>query len=80
VLSYELLDGIEVSGQQAGVAVRGDEEAECGEAGGPRARRHSAVLEEVDVVVDPDEGPPVALDRAADGEELQLGKRIAVSA
>ena len=76
VEANELLDGIELSGQQAGLAVRSDEEVGSREAAGPLAGRHGAVLEEVEVVVDPDERSRVALDRAADGEKLQLGKPL----
>ena len=74
MLADELLDGIELVRHQAGVGVRRDEHARRGQAGCPLPRGHCLVMEEVEVVVDPDERSRVALDRPADGEEFQLGK------
>jgi len=74
VPAHELLHVVELPGQQTEVGLGRDEQAGHGEAVRPLLGRQAFVLEEVEVVVDPDERSRTLLDRPADREELQLCK------
>ena len=72
VLAQELVDQVEVAGHQPRPGLWRNQEVRQGEAVGPRPWGEGPVLEEVDVVVDPDEGSRVLFDLLADRSELPV--------
>ena len=70
-VAHEVLDRLQLSRSRAGLGLGCDQEVRGAKCGPPTPGGQSAVLKEVDVVIDPDERPPVALDERRTARNFQ---------